>query len=108
VIRITRAYGRGLGTYKIFIDDVFRGRIKKGETKEFAVENGKHIVCAKIDYRSSGRLPVKVKDSVVELEVGYAEQGWVSKTPENDLIRSILSRHEALFIRVKETIEESE
>jgi len=72
MIRITRkwAYVNGFRAYKIFIDGVYHGKIKNGKTEEFEVENGRHTVCAKMDWVGSPDLIVEVNDSVVELEVG--------------------------------------
>ena len=100
MIRITRGATRGY-RFKIFIDGVYRGKIKDNETVEFEVENGSHTVCAKADWRGSKTLSVRVKDSVVELEVGYAKQGWASKDPYNDFLHEIFSRNEYLFLREK-------
>lgn len=74
MIRITRAsqYADGARAYRIVIDGVERGKIKRGETKEFEVENGVHTVCAKMDWCGSPELCVEVNDSVVELVVGNA------------------------------------
>ena len=71
------AYFRdALRSYQIFIDGVECGDISRGETKEFAVDNGHHIVRAKIDWCGSNELCVDVNDSIVELEVGSSLEGW--------------------------------
>ena len=77
MIRITRAtpYKDMLRAYKIFIDGVYRGDIRRNGVKEFEVENGIHTVCAKIDWCNSNELCVEVADSTVELEVGNAIEG---------------------------------
>ena len=85
MIRVTRAEedGNRATGYKIFIDGVYCGAIKVNETKEFEVENGSHAVYAGLYGISddtptvgSNTLHVDVKDSTVELEVGYAVVGW--------------------------------
>ena len=78
MIRITRssAFRDVAYSYRIFIDGVECGEILRGETKEFAVDNGHHIVCAKIDWCRSNELSVDVNDSIVELEVGSSLEGW--------------------------------
>jgi len=60
MIRITRgsAYKDMFRAYKIFIDGIYYGEIKQNEIKEFAVENGKHTICAKIDWCGSNELCV--------------------------------------------------
>ena len=52
MIRVTRgsSYTDIIRAYKIFIDGVYCGDIKRNETVEFPVENGRHEVCAKIDW----------------------------------------------------------
>ena len=78
MIRITRgpAFRDALRAYRIFIDGVECGDIMRGETKEFVVDNGRHTVCAKIDWCRSNELCVDVNDSIVELEVGSSLKGW--------------------------------
>ena len=78
MIRITRNQQNDniLRAYKIFIDGVYRGKIKEGETKEFPVENGKHTIRAKIDWGGSKELIVDVNDAIVDVEVGSSVVGW--------------------------------
>jgi hypothetical protein len=56
--------------YKIYIDGVYRGKIKRNATKDFEVGNGTHVVVAKMDWCRSNKLCVSVNDSIVEVEVG--------------------------------------
>ena len=65
-----------LGSYKIYIDDICVGKIKRNETKEFEVGRGKHIIYARSDRYESNSVHVDVNDSIVELEVDYALTGW--------------------------------
>jgi len=78
MIRVTRGsvFRDLIRAYKIFINDVYCGDIMDDETKEFAVANGRHTVCAKIDWCRSNVLYVEVNNSIVELEVGNSMKGW--------------------------------
>ena len=62
--------------YKIYIDDIYRGEIQIDDTKEFEVEDGTHVVYAKLDWCKSNELCVEVNGSTVELEVGSSLKGW--------------------------------
>ena len=82
MIRITRenSFADKLRAYKIFIDDEYRGDISKNEIKEFPLDNGIHVVYAKIDWCRSNKLSIDVNDSVVKLEVGSSLKGrklWI-------------------------------
>ena len=48
--------------YRVFIDDAKVGKIKSGETKVFQVSPGRHDLQLKIDWCSSRKLQVDVKD----------------------------------------------
>jgi len=100
MIRITRVrpYGEMLRSYEIFIDDIYRGEIKIGETKEFAIKNGIHTVRAKIDWGSSNELCVNVDDSIVELEVGSFVTGWRLLFA---LVYATFLSHKCLWLREK-------
>ena len=102
MIRVTRGETpKGRYAYKIFIDDICRGKIKEHETKEFEVENGDHIVYAKINWCRSNKLEVNVSDSVVNLEVGCSLDGpkWVPL--EKHLLYSLFYSDEFLWIAKK-------
>jgi len=107
MIRITRGseFGGRYNSYKVFIDGVYCGKLRENETKEFNVGNGNHIVWARLDWRRSNKLRVDVKDSVVELEVSYAKENWVSKDVYGDLFHRILSWDRALWLREKGSAE---
>ena len=63
--------------YKIYIDGVYRGDIWNSETKEFEVENGSHVVRARVDWGGSNKAYVHVNSSIVELEVGsVTDKAW--------------------------------
>lgn len=79
MIRITRgSTGNDKSrAYKIFIDGVYCGKIKRNRTKEFEVENGRHIVSARSGWHyGSNSLHVYVNDSVIDLELRNALRGW--------------------------------
>jgi len=106
MIRITRGtmWRDVLRGYKIHIDGVYCGEIQIGDTKEFEVENGNHVVCAKLDWCRSNELCVEVNDSVVELEVGSSLKGW------RFLFVSFYTsiwKDKYLFLREKETVDTS-
>ena len=107
MIRITRVppYFDMLRSYKIYIDGVYRGKIKIDEMQEFEVDNGSHTVCAKIDWGRSNELLVNVNDSIVELEVGSAMAG-------RNLWKFLFWKlyvafwaHKWLFLREKEAVD---
>ena len=100
MVRITRKLQNVdmLRAYKIYIDGVYRGKIKFDETKEFKVEKGIHKVRAKIDWGGSNTLSVDVSDSVVELEVGNAVTGWKSLFLKYYIT---FGAHKYLFLREK-------
>ena len=78
MIRVTRA-AEGvnmLRSYKIYIDGIYRGKVKNDETKEFEVEHGNHVVVAKIDWGRSNRLIINVSDSTVDIDLGCSMTGW--------------------------------
>ena len=74
-----------LKPYKIFIDDVYRGDIKNNETKEFTIDNGSHIIYAKIDWFRSNKISVDINNSIMELEVSASlteeKQLWILAMP---------------------------
>ncbi|MCL2842228.1 MAG: hypothetical protein FWE28_02010 [Oscillospiraceae bacterium] len=90
--------------YKIYIDDIYRGEIQIDDTKEFEVENGIHVVCAKLDWCRSNELRVEVNDSVVELEVGNSLRGWRFWLMS---FYMTVGRDQYLFLREKESTDTS-
>ena len=108
MIRITRVERSidSLVGYEIYIDDVHRGSIEDGETMEFEVENGTHIVCAKFSTfglrYSSKELCVDVNDSIVELELNCVLQGWALLSPLKSLSYHYFQRDEYLTLKVKD------
>jgi len=106
MIKITRVkpYSEIFAFYKIYIDDVYRGKIDVGETIEFDVENGTHAICAKLDWTRSNTLYVDVNDSIVELEVGSSVVGWKRFIA---LVYATILAHKALWLRVKGSMDVS-
>ena len=104
MIRVTRkkAYADMFRAYKIYIDGIHRGNVKRNATKEFEIEKGKHTVCAKLDWGGSNEICVDVNDSVVELEVGNA----VSESKKAfALERAFFTKDKWLFLREKNPVE---
>ena len=103
MIRISRGLSEipMLRAYKIFIDGVDCGKIKRGETKEFEVENGNYTVYTSSGKYGSNTLRVDVNDSTVELEIGNALKGWKKILwPYSDFLVKL---DEYLFLREKES-----
>lgn len=81
MIRVTRGK-EGLDrfrVYKIYINDVYHGKIKANETKEFVAEKGRHIVCARVgllEKYGSNLLHVDANSSIVDIEIRNALTGW--------------------------------
>ena len=105
MIRITRKTPNVdmLVAYKIFIDGIYRGKIKRNEIKEFDAERGKHTVYAKMDWHRSNELNVNVTDIGAELEVGSTQEKRSIGTAENDLLSYLFSKREYLWLREKES-----
>jgi len=115
MIRISRSAKDGFSwrAYGIVIDGVNYGKIKRGETREFEVRNGQHLVSvgmySLMDFGvgkrwiSSKTLPVHVNDSsVVELEVGDATEELLKWFP------ALLKDDEFLSVREKGSESEME
>jgi len=104
MIRVTRvsAYTDRFRKYEIYIDDLLRGHIKNKETKEFPVENGTHIIYAKIDWCRSSELEIDVDGSVVDVEVGPSLQGAKHLIPLNEIVHITALKDEYLWIKKKD------
>ena len=112
MIRVSRkkAFKSALGSYKIFIDGVKRGKIYSGQIKEFEIENGRHIICAKMGWYKSNELCVDVSSSVVNIEAGNHPSRWIDPGDAGllsviivivALFVDISRRHDYLWLRVK-------
>ena len=105
MIRITRTaqFSDRSAAYKIYIDGIYCGKIKGNETKEFAVENGRHIVSASSGSYGSNLLHADVNDSTVDIELRYALTGW------NHWLfpfsNGNFAKDEYLFLRVKGAVD---
>jgi len=105
MIRITRVSNSArFRFYKIFIDDVYRGKIDVDETKEFEVENGTHTVYAKLDWGRSNKLCVHVNDSIINLEVSDAVTGWKNLFL---IVYATFLAHKSLLLKEVESVDTS-
>ena len=95
-----RRYIDLLIAYKIYIDDIYYGKIRANQTKEFAVEHGGHTIHASTGKYRSNALRIDVNDSIVELEIGNALTGW--KRLFWPYIDFLVEEDEYLFVRKKE------
>ena len=77
MLRITRKYSYFdyLRKYKIYIDNVYCGDIRTGETCVYNILPGKHEVTAKIDWCRSNIVYIDTSESDKELEVGNSIEG---------------------------------
>jgi hypothetical protein len=77
LVRISRRYSYfdSLRKYKIYIDNVYCGDIRNGETCEYNLLPGKHQVVAKIDWCRSNIVYIDVNELDKELEVGNSTEG---------------------------------
>ena len=107
MIRLTRgdAYTDKIRAYKIFIDDVHCGDINRNETKEFVVDDGIHVIYAKIDWCRSNKLCVNVDNSTIELEIGPSlsvsdPKFWFF--PFIEILYITIYRNKYLWIKKKE------
>jgi hypothetical protein len=75
-LKRTSEYNNRMRDYKIFIDGQQIGTIANGETKDFPVTVGQHIVTAKVDWCSSPDLSVDINDNQTKnLKVGGFRNG---------------------------------
>lgn len=63
IIKRLPAYGDALRDYKIYIDGKKIGSIGEGESKEFEVPEGKHIIYGKIDCFKSQKIAFDIVDN---------------------------------------------
>ena len=105
MIRITRRkqFINLFDAYKIYIDGIYCGKIKRNETKEFAVEDGRHTVYARLGQYGSNLLYVGVNDgmngSIVDIELRNAQTGWNRWL--GDLADGNFAKDEYLFLAVR-------
>ncbi len=72
ILRVIRKsnYTDKLRHYKIFIDDVYSGKISENQTRTFDLEPGKHSIYAKIDWGISNTITFDSVDGDRTFEVG--------------------------------------
>jgi len=102
MIRITRRseFIDLLEAYRIVIDGIDCGKIKRGETKEFEVESGYHTLSVRIGLlgiEGSNTLHIYVSDSIVDIEIQNTLMGWKRWVPFLD---GNLANDEHLFLSV--------
>ena len=103
MIRLTREkrISDKLRVYKIFIDEIYHGDIKSGETKDFDIDKGKHIIYAKIDWCRSNKLDITIDDSILELEVGPSLAGTKVWIPLIQFLYITFWKNKYLWIKEK-------
>lgn len=79
IIQRTNEYNNRWRDYQIYIDNKKVGTIKNGGSIEFEIEEGKHIIEAKIDWCGSPKITVEIKnDETKYLKVGGFKYGnWI-------------------------------
>ena len=102
MIRLTRgsSYADRIRAYKVFIDDVYRGDIKANETIDYAVNNGNHVIYAKIDWCGSNKVDVNINNSICELEIGSSLAGGKFWIPFYTLLLITFFRNKYLWIKL--------
>jgi hypothetical protein len=78
-IKRTKEYNNMLRDFIILIDGQEIGKIANGETKDFEILPGHHIIKAKIDWGSSPEIPIVLVDNEIKnLKVGGFKYGkWL-------------------------------
>lgn len=81
-IQRTKEYNNMLRDFIILIDGQEIGKIANGETKDFEILPGHHIIKAKIDWGSSPEIPIVLVDNEIKnLKVGgYKYGNWLMPT----------------------------
>jgi len=81
VIKIQRekSFADKIRDYKVFIDNIQVGTISESETKEFHIEEGKHIISIKIDWAGSQEIKVDIKENetITLLANNYSAKHWL-------------------------------
>lgn len=78
-IQRSSEYINRIRSYRIYIDGKKVGTIENGEIKEFEVEEGNHIIEARIDWCGSPKVAVEIKnDEIKKLKVsGFYLSKWI-------------------------------
>jgi len=78
-IQRTSEYVNRLRNLGVYIDDKKVGTVSNGETKEFEIPAGSHLICCKIDWCSSPQLSFKVDEAETRsFKVGgFKNSNWL-------------------------------
>lgn len=77
-LKRTSEYNNRMRDYKIFIDGQQVGTIANGETKDFPTTVGQHTITAKIDWCSSPKISIELKENQTSnLKVGGFKYGQI-------------------------------
>ena len=66
-IQRTSEYNNRMRDYQIYIDNKKVGTIENGENKDFEIEEGTHIIEAKIDWCGSPKVTIEIKTTVCRI-----------------------------------------
>lgn len=68
-----------LRKYQIYIDGINIGTISNGETKEFSISEGQHIIIAKIGWCSSQEINFYIEETQTEefYVEGFRKRKWI-------------------------------
>jgi hypothetical protein len=94
-IQRTSEYNNRLRDYQIYIDNKKTGTIGNGEQKSFEIDEGTHIIEAKIDWCGSPKVTLEIKnDESKNLKVGGFKYGkWLVPSSLFLLLLSFLLNH---------------
>ncbi|NRT14659.1 hypothetical protein HNP99_001003 [Flavobacterium sp. 28A] len=78
-IQRTNEFNNRVRHYRIYIDNKKVGTIENGENKDFEIEEGKHVIEAKIDWCGSPKVHLEIKNGEIKsLKVGGFKYGkWL-------------------------------
>lgn len=98
----TTEYADSMRSYKVILDNKCLGEINHGETKNFEIEQGNHIICVKIDWCKSNEIDFYVSENeFIEFNCGNSMKGWRLIF---SLIYIIFLKNKYLWIRIKEKV----
>ncbi|MCL2367511.1 MAG: hypothetical protein FWC72_00800 [Oscillospiraceae bacterium] len=90
--------------YRIYLDQDYLGAVRAGQTKEFAVADGKYTLYANVGRYGSNTLAIAVEDSTVEIEAGNALTRW--KKWLFPYTADFIPKDGYLFLREQESVDE--
>jgi len=70
IIKRGTGYADRFRAYKVFLDWTEIGDIRQGESKQFPVQQGKHVLQLKIDWCTSEALMFDLADKTITFECG--------------------------------------